>query len=62
MDDERMKILEKPTMSVDDLALVLDVCPVSARRAVRRGEFESFKVGKLDRVKTAPVRKLLGVA
>jgi excisionase family DNA binding protein len=47
---------------VDDAALLLDVDRKVAYAAVRDGKIPSIRIGRLIRVPTAALRKLLGVS
>jgi excisionase family DNA binding protein len=46
---------------VDDAALLLDIDRKVAYAAVRDGKIPSIRIGRLIRVPTAALRKLLGV-
>jgi len=49
----------RPTISVDELASVLDVARSTAFEAVRRGDVPAIRVGRRIRIPTAGVRRLL---
>ena len=46
---------------VDDAALVLDIDRKVAYTAVREGRIPSIRIGRVIRVPTAALRKLLGI-
>jgi len=54
-------LLAKPTITPDELAVVLRTSRNGAYDAVRRGDVESFRVGKKIKVPTAPLRRKLGM-
>jgi hypothetical protein len=62
MEDEVKALLRRPTISVDDAALVLGIGRNSAYAAVRNGDVESMAVGKRRLVLTAPLRRKLGIS
>jgi hypothetical protein len=55
------RLLAGPTITVDELAIVLGVARASAYAAVRKGEIESISIGKRLVVPTAPLRRKLGI-
>jgi excisionase family DNA binding protein len=61
MNDEAMKLLARPTITVDQAAQVLGVSRISAYAAIRRGEIASISIGKRLTVPTAPLRRQLGL-
>jgi excisionase family DNA binding protein len=61
MNEEILKLLREPTISVDNAARVLKIGRNAAYEAVRRGEIESIPIGKRRIVPTAPLRKKLGI-
>ncbi len=61
MDKEIESLLRRPTISVDDAARVLGIGRNAAYDAVRRGDIESFPVGKRRLVLTSPLRRKLGM-
>lgn len=52
-------LLSRPTISVDELALVLNIGRNQAYAAVRSGQVRSIRVGKRIRVPTSAVVQLL---
>jgi excisionase family DNA binding protein len=52
---------ESPTMTVEDLAELLQCGRTATYDAVRRGEIPSFKVGRRFIIPTAAVRRLLAL-
>jgi excisionase family DNA binding protein len=54
-------LLARPTITPDELAVVLRISRNGAYDAVRRGEVDSFRVGKKIKVPTAPLRRKLGM-
>lgn len=61
MNKETAKLLEQPTITVDEAAKVLGVSRLSAYAAVKRGELDVIRIGKRMVVTTAPLRRRLGV-
>lgn len=61
MNEEILKLLREPTISVDNAARVLKIGRNAAYEAVKRGEIESIPIGKRRIVPTAPLRKKLGL-
>ena len=61
MDPKKRKLLDKLTITVDEAGEILDIGRNSAYEAVRRGDIESFRTGKLIHVPTAPLRRKLGI-
>jgi excisionase family DNA binding protein len=59
--DEISRLLDEPTMSVDDAATVLGVSRDAVYDAVARGEILSVRVGRLIRVASQPLREQLGL-
>lgn len=55
------KLLKQPTITVEQLAVVLDCGRDVAYSKVRAGEIKSIRLGRLIRVPTAPLRRLLGM-
>jgi hypothetical protein len=55
-------LMEQLTISVDDLALLLECDRKLAYDEVKAGKYDHIKVGRLFRVTTAGVRRRLGVA
>jgi excisionase family DNA binding protein len=49
----------KPTLSVDEAAAVLGIGRASAYEGVRRGEIPSIRIGRLLRVPTAALVRML---
>lgn len=49
----------RPTLTVDEAAVVMGIARSSAYDAVRRGEIPSVKVGRRLLVPTAAIRRLL---
>lgn len=50
-----------PTISVAQAARLLGVGDAAVRAAVARGEIDAFRVGKLIRIKRAPLLEQLGL-
>jgi excisionase family DNA binding protein len=61
MDIDILKLLSRPTISVDDTARVLGTGRNSTYEAVRRGEIATMRMGSRYLVLTAPLRKMLGI-
>ena len=61
MDPAIRKLLQKPTISVENAGRVLDMSRNAAYGAVHRGEIQSTRMGKRFIVPTAPLRRLLGI-
>jgi excisionase family DNA binding protein len=51
----------RPTVSVDEAAIVLGVSRGTAYDAVERGELPSIRVGRRIRVPTASLARLVGL-
>ena len=58
--EEIEAILSKPTMTVDELAKVLDIGRNQAYAAVREGQIKHLKLGRRILIPTKAVRDLLG--
>ena len=56
---EISKIMSKPTCSVEEMAMALQLSRNSAYKAVRSGEVRSIRIGKRVLVPTAAIRQLL---
>jgi excisionase family DNA binding protein len=52
---------DKPTMTVEEVALVLGISRASAYQAVRTGEVPSVRIGHRIVIPTAAVRRILEV-
>ena len=62
MNEELQKLLSNPTASVRDVGRVCFGLSVGASyEAANRGDFPTIRVGRLRKVPTAPLRKLLGM-
>lgn len=61
MNPEIAELLNRPTISVDELATVLDICRNAAYQAVSRGDVEVIRIGSRIRVPTMPLRRKLGI-
>jgi excisionase family DNA binding protein len=61
MDVELLKLLSRPTMSVDAAAKLLGTGRNATYDAVHRGEIATMKVGGRILVLCAPLRKALGI-
>jgi excisionase family DNA binding protein len=55
-------LLKKPALSVEEAAFVLCVGRDSLYDAIKRGDFPSFRVGKVIRVPTQKLVDMLGLA
>jgi excisionase family DNA binding protein len=55
-------LMQDLAIRVDDAALLLDIDRKVAYAAVRDGKIPSIRIGRLIRVPTAGLRKLLGVS
>ena len=49
-----------PLLTRSETAKLLRVCPATVRRMVQRGELDGFSIGRITRVKTESVEKLIG--
>lgn len=54
------QIRERPTITVEQLAEVLNVSRASAYRAVREGQFPAIRVGRSLRIPTPALLRKLG--
>ena len=54
-------LAEEPTVTVDEAAALLKMSRAGAYNAIRDGNIPNIKIGRLIRVPTAPLRKLLGI-
>ncbi len=61
MDADLLKLLSRPTMSVDNYGRVIGVGRNAAYASVHRGDVEIMEVGGRILVKTAPLRRKLGI-
>jgi hypothetical protein len=61
MDEEILKLLRHPTISIPDAGRVLGIGRNAAYDAVKTGVIESIPLGKRRIVPTAPLRKKLGI-
>jgi hypothetical protein len=61
MMDEIKRILDQPTCTVEEYGKVVRASRNSAYEAVRRGDVEAIRVGRLVRVLTAPLKAKLGL-
>lgn len=52
-------LLEKPALSVPEVAVIFDIDVKTAYAAVKRGEIASINFGRLKRIPTAWVRRRL---
>lgn len=55
------RLKSRPTVSVEDASLVLDLGRTAAYDAVRRGDIEVFRAGKSIKVLSAPLLRRLGI-
>jgi hypothetical protein len=61
MDEHTKELLSKPTMSIDDAAILLGIGRNAAYDAARRGDIECITLKRRRRVITAPLRRMLGI-
>ncbi len=62
MTPELQKMLERPTASVEEVGrLCFNLSRNGSYDAAHRGDFPTIKVGRLIKVPTAPLRRLLGL-
>ncbi len=62
MNDEAEKLLSQPTADVRDVGRVFfNLSKNSSYEAVKRGEIPTIKIGRLLKVPTAALRKLLHI-
>jgi hypothetical protein len=62
MNDELAKLLSAPTADVPDVGRVcFGLSRNGSYEAARRGDFPTIKVGRLTKVPTASLRRLLGL-
>jgi excisionase family DNA binding protein len=54
-------LAEEPTVTVDEAAVLLKMSRAGAYNAIRDGNIPNIKIGRLIRVPSAPLRKLLGI-
>ena len=54
-------LTEEPTLTVDEAAALLKMSRAGAYNAIRDGNIPNIKIGRLIRVPTASLRKLLGI-
>ena len=54
-------LAEEPTLTVDEAAALLGMSRSGAYNAIRDGNIPNIKIGRLIRVPSAPLRKLLGI-
>jgi hypothetical protein len=59
--DELAKLLSRPTISVTEFGTVVGLSRNGAYEAVGRGEIQTIRFGRLIKVPTAPLRKMLGL-
>jgi hypothetical protein len=60
MSEELRKLLSKPTAEIKDVGRIcFDLCPTASYAAARRGEIPTIKIGRLLKVPTAALRRLL---
>jgi excisionase family DNA binding protein len=60
-DGEKTNILKKPTITVKQVAEVLEISLASAYKRTRSGDISTIRIGKVIRVPTAPLRTMLGI-
>ncbi len=61
MDADLLKLLSRPTMTVDNYGRVVGVGRNAAYASVHRGDVETLEVGGRILVLTAPLRRKLGI-
>jgi excisionase family DNA binding protein len=61
MTNEMQRLLDRPTISVDNAALLLGTGRNAVYDAVRRGEIATMRVGGRILVLTAPLKRALGI-
>ena len=61
MKPEILALLFKPTITPDETSLVLDTTRNATYDAIARGRIRSFRIGRLIKIPTAPLRKKLGI-
>lgn len=54
-------LAEEPTLTVDEAAELLGMSRSGTYNAIRDGNIPNIKIGRLIRVPSAPLRKLLGI-
>ena len=54
-------LVEEPTVTVDEAAALLGMSRAGAYNAIADGNIPNIKIGRLIRVPSAPLRKLLGI-
>jgi excisionase family DNA binding protein len=54
-------LMEEPTISVDDAAMLLRLSRHHAYAAVKEGHIPSIRIGRCIRVPSAPLRAMLGL-
>jgi excisionase family DNA binding protein len=55
------RLASRPTVSVVDAGVLLELGRNAAYEAVKRGEIDALRVGKSIRIKSAPLRQKLGL-
>lgn len=61
MDPEIQKLLNRPTITVDEYRRIMRTGRNATYAAISRGEIEVVKVGKRILATTAPLRRKLGI-
>jgi excisionase family DNA binding protein len=54
-------LAEEPTLTVDEAAALLGMSRAGAYNAIRDGNIPNIKIGRLIRVPSAPLRRMLGI-
>ena len=54
-------LAEEPTVTVDEAAALLGMSRAGAYNAIADGNIPNIKIGRLIRVPSAPLRRLLGI-
>jgi hypothetical protein len=59
--EELVALLSRPLISVAEMKAVIGLSQYSAYAAVKRGDIPTVRIGRLIKVPTAPLRKMLGL-
>jgi hypothetical protein len=59
--DEVDELLSKPWLNVPQAGAILGLNRSAAYEAAKRGDIETFSIGRLKRAPTAPLRKKLQI-
>ena len=60
--ERKNELLRRPSITVQEYAEIEDISRGSAYDAIGRGDVEHYRVGKLIKIRTAPLRRRYGMA